>query len=300
MKVLLLAVSLGLANVEASQNLAKATKNSKTSTPTFMPSHSPTDPKFPINPFAVMGTTHFAIRGWIYQMEEDCFTAVEDFKNQDKRDTAIATVETLLSMINPHMQHENDGLFIAMDNTFDCVAHNESYRIEHEHDESEQVKLTSFIQKLSNQTLTLAEAHTVCAETFDFASEHEAHLAHEEKVLSPLTSKFPAGSSPSIVRYLIMTNFADVGDYFFPTALTQLIKRNPLMMVGTYVAAIKRILTVQEYNTILPSIMDACGDLWPQIEQGLKGDSGDYTSADDAFLPQGIFDLPTGCDVGRV
>lgn len=266
----------------------KAAKNSKTAAPSYFPTSSPVVTPFPVSPFAVMGITHTAIRGWIYQMEEDCLAAVENWTDQAKLNQTIATVETLLSVINTHMQQEDDKFFDAFDNTFSCVAYDEQYREEHDHDESEQVILTGFLDKLKNPNLTLSVAHEVCSEAYGFASEHEAHLKHEEKVLSPLTKTFPAGSGPAIVHHVIMVNFNDTYSTFFPTALDQLVKRESLSVVGSYVAGIKRILTPEQYTLVLPGIINACGNMWPLVNERLTGAS--YTATDESKLPAGIFD----------
>ena len=233
-------------------------------------------------------------------MEEDCLQAVENWTNRAALDQAIATVETLLKMINTHMQQEDSKFFSAFDNTFSCVAYNEKYREEHDHDEAEQVVLTNFMNRLKDPNLTLSQAHEVCAETFTFASEHEAHLKHEEKVLSPLTKTFPAGSGPAIAHNVIMVNFNETHSFFFETALDQLVKRETLSVIGSYVASIKRILTPEQYSLVLPGIMKACGDLWPMVLERLIGQSGDYTATDESKLPAGIFDeIGCNCGVGR-
>ncbi|KAL3804292.1 hypothetical protein ACHAWO_012050 [Cyclotella atomus] len=282
------------------RKLAKAVKSSKStlsptsSSPTPAPTESPVVTPFPVNPFSAMGLTHNAIRGWIFQMEEDCLQAVENWTDRAKLDQAIATTETLLKMINTHMAQEDGKFFDAFDNTFACVAYKEKYREEHDHDEAEQVVLTNFTNRLKDPNLTLSQAHEVCAETFTFASEHEAHLKHEEKVLSPLTKNFPAGSGPAIVHHVIGVNFDETHDFFFETALDQLVKREPLSVVGSYVAAVKRILTPEQYALVLPGIIKACGSMWPMVHERLIGEGGDYTAADEAKLPAGIFD-PINC-----
>jgi hypothetical protein len=293
---------------ETNRKLGKASKAtpkptpSPTDMPTDMPTHfpssSPVVTPFPVSPFAVMGVTHTAIRGWIFQMEEDCLEAVENWTDRAKLDQAIHTVETLLKVVNAHMYQEDAKFFDAFDNTLSCVAYNEHYREEHDADEAEQVVLTDFINRLKAPDLTLAQAHEVCSETFIFASEHEAHLKHEEKVLSPLTSKFPAGSPPAIAHHVIMANFNDIYSFFFQTALEQLVKRETLNVVGSYVASIKRILTPEQYALVLPGIIQACGGLWPMVHERLTIGNGDYTAADEAKLPANIFD-PTSCGEGR-
>jgi hypothetical protein len=256
--------------------------------PQQKPTASPTVKLFPVSPFAVMGVTHTAIRGWIYQMEEDCLEAVENWTNKTKLNQTIATVETLLSVINPHMEQEDEKFFYAFDNTFDCIARNEGYREEHRHDENAQDVLEGFLKNLTDPGLTLSIAHEVCAETFTFASEHEAHLKHEEVVLQNKTAFFPMGSGPSIVHHVLMTNFYEIYGYFFATALTQLVKRESLTVVGTYVSSVKRVLNTTQYDLVLPSMMQACGDLWPEVEKRLSGGSYNATS-DGAKLPTGIF-----------
>jgi hypothetical protein len=91
-----------------------------------------------------------------------------------------------------------------------------------------------------------------------------------------------------------MVNFNETHSFFFETALDQLVKRETLSVVGSYVASIKRILTPAEYALVLPGIIKACGDLWPMVHERLIGGGGDYTTADEAKLPAGIFD-DTGC-----
>lgn len=279
---------------EHTRMLGKAGKIEKPTTP---PTRSPVVTPFTVSPFSVMGVTHNAIRGWILQMEEDCLEAVENWTNKDKLNTAIGTIRTLLSLINPHMKQEDDRFYVAVDNTFSCATDNEGFREEHRADEAEQLVLTDFINRLSDPALTLSQAHEICAETFTFASDHEAHLKHEENILSPLTRQFPPGSPPAIVHHILITNFDSIRDYWFATALTQLVKRETLTVVGTYVAAVKHVLTKEQYSLILPDIMEACGEIWLRVEERLIGDAGEYTDADEAKLPAGIFDPPTcgGC-----
>ena len=257
---------------------------------TPFPTRFPTPAPFPVVPFAVMGTTHTAIRGWIYQMEEDCLEAVKDWKNGTKLDQVRNTTETLLFLIDSHMKHEDEAFYIAVDNQFTCTAFNEGFREEHTDDETAQITLQGFLEIFEDPGLTLSMVHEVCAGTFDFASEHEAHLKHEENVLSPLTSQFPTGSSPAIVHHILMTNFGDVYESYFGLALTQLVKRESLTVVGTYVNSIKRALDNSQYDSVLPSIKEACGDLWSKVEKGLI--SGGYTTADEEKLPPGVFGTP--------
>ena len=271
--------------------LKRAKKKKDTPSPTAAPTISP----FPVSPFAVMGTTHTAVRGWISEMQEDCFAAVQDWTNSTKLDKTIETVETLKRMIGYHMQHEEEGFFLAVDNTFSCVAHDQGYRDEHDHDNDEQVVLTNMTAKLTMTDLPLSTAQEVCGEIFLFSSEHEAHLKHEENYLSPLTKQFPTGSPPAIVHFIMMTNFDSSYDYFAATALEQLVKRSSFTTVGTYITAIQRVLTPTQYEQVLPSIIAAVGDLWPQLAMhGLDG-PGKYSTADEAFLPAGIFNNVTGC-----
>jgi hypothetical protein len=242
-----------------------------------------------------MGVTHNAIRGWIYQMEEDCLEAVQNWTNKTKLNQTIATVETLLSLIDPHMEQEDEKFYVAVDNQFNCTAYKEGYREEHDSDKAAQVVLKGFLKNLTDPGLTLSTTHEVCAEMFTFASEHEAHLKHEEVVLSPKTGQFPSGSAPSIVHHILMTNFDDIRDYWFATALTQLVKRESLTVVGTYVAAVKRVLNTTQYALVQPSMNEACGNLWPEVEKRLSGGSS-YTSVDEEKLPSGIFNS-TSCNV---
>jgi hypothetical protein len=314
--ILSLLISLPVLNVEAKRRpprqrrsrrphkhqkrpTGRPTKSPVTNNPTALPTKAPVKPTtrpsivtpFPVNPFAVMGTTHTAIRGWILQMEEDCLATVSNFTNPTQLNKTIQSVQTLLKLINIHMQHEDDAFYIAVDNLFNGTAQKQGYRNEHVRDMEEQLILTNITNTLSMPNFTLSATHAVCAEMYQFASDHEMHMVHEEQILSPLTSKFPTGSAPAIVRYIIMTNFNTTYDFFAATALTQLVKRSSLTTVGSYVAAIKRVLTPSEYMQVLPSIINAVGSNWSALVlRGLNStSSGTYSSADDLLLPVGAF-----------
>jgi len=293
------------ANVTASMNKISTLETKVaacTVRPSVLPTKAPTPRPstvtvYPVNPFALMGYTHTAIRGWILQMQEDCMASVSSYLNQSQMSKTIQTVQTLIKLINTHMQHENDGFFIAVDNKFNCTAKNQGYRDEHVGDVAEQSVLNNFTNMLSSPNISLSGTYAVCAEMYHYASDHEAHMVHEETYLAPLTTQFSSLSRPSVVRQIIMTNFNTTYDFFAATALTQLVKRSNVTYVGTYLTALKRVLTPGEYLQVLPSIINATGSIWPSLAlRGLNStSSGTYTIADDQYLPAGIFNSTSSC-----
>ena len=282
------------------RQLSKSSKkHEKTSSPTHAPTRRVVTP-FEVTPLRSAATVHAALRGWTLQMVEDCLEAVVKFPDHGRIMTLAETTDTLLSLITVTVEAEDNGLYLAMDNIFDCVTVTLGLREKSTDLEASQYQLANSIKKLSDLTLDLSQLLDVCADTFTFASDHEAHLMYKEMVVLSLASPYHPETPPPIVKHfpaiahkIIMTNFDQFRDFWLLAVLTQLVKRESLTVVGTFVATAKRILTPEQYSISLPTIMEACGDMWPMVQQGLVGVTGEYADIDEEGLPPDIFEEPS-------
>ena len=82
----------------------------------------------------------------------------------------------------------------------------------------------------------MQQAHALVQQ---WADSHEKHLAHEERVLMPVTKKLPQGSAPHTVRAILFVDFAAFKAKMLPYAAVQLAKTKPYPVVETYVRSIQ-------------------------------------------------------------
>jgi len=251
--------------------------------------------------FAAFRNTHEGIRGWIAESKDDAVAAAASPSDREKIDKALTSIRTLLRLIDIHMEHEEKGLFPAVDNTFDKVAQKENFRTEHVHDLEEQAQLKHIMDKISHASKTTTVSPADVQELRDlvvaFGDNHIKHLEHEESILPPLTQKFmPEESRPAIINHMIHLNFDTSFDFFPSAVVKQMTKRNPYASLRMFIAALQRVLTPEDYAKILPGMKEAAGDKWPELEGHGLGGPGIFTEKDKMYLPSGLFDASVASD----
>lgn len=263
------------------------------STPQSAPPATPSQQEqYKVMVFAAFRNTHEGIRGWIAESKADVVEAMESPSDVNKLNKALLSVQTLLRLIEIHMEHEEKGLFPAVDNTFDRVAFKEGFRNEHEHDLEEQFKLKKVVEDLTKgeRTVNPAEVEKFHDLVVCFGDNHIKHLEHEESILPPLTQKFlPEESRPAIINHMLHINFDRTYDFFPSAVVQQMAKRNPYPSLRMFIAALQRVLSAEDYAKILPGIKDAAGDKWPELEAHGLGGPGKFSEKEKATLPPGLF-----------
>jgi hypothetical protein len=163
-----------------------------------------------------------------------------------------------------HAVMEDEGFFPLTDELFENASSNEHFREEHE-DDHKRVEAV-------DAAVAISDTAAMQAAFAAWAAGHEAHLAHEEKILMPLTGKMagtPADRAKVFADRMLCKGVA-TGDFdFCVTWVVQKLSKfgskgnPPAVATRVWVHGLQHASTPDQWAAWKPLVVAAChGDVW--------------------------------------
>lgn len=197
---------------------------------------------FVVRPFAFMRLTHDALRSG--------FAAVHAAANAGDLEIAAAQWHALCAVIALHMKQEETSFFPLLDRLFDQAVAKANLRDTHERELAHEERVEAAIEAQDRAALVAA--------LDAWAPDFEAHLAHEEEVMMPLTDRVattPEGRAAA-VNEILNVDWEALRTSQLPYVAHALASTKPYGTVRMFVSAVQA-AAGGKYEELQPVLRDA-------------------------------------------
>lgn len=197
---------------------------------------------FVVRPFAFMRLTHDALRSG--------FAAVRAAANAGDLETAAAQWRALCAVIALHMKQEEASFFPLLDRLFDDAVANAKLRDTHEREVAHEERVEA--------AFAAQDVVALVAALDAWAPDFEAHLAHEEEVMMPLTERVAPTleGRAAAVHEILAVDWSELRSTQLPYVAKALASTKPYGAVRMFVSAVQAAAGAR-YHELQPILREA-------------------------------------------